>query len=67
MEHEGKMVAYFGFRRMGEQIVQVDNLGAGAGKITCAECRGTGRFDFPTGVGVCVRCKGAGWVLISVW
>ena len=47
----------------------VDDLGCGAGRCRCFECKGTGTSLFPvevTGALACPQCKGTGWILISV-
>ncbi len=47
----------------------VEDLGGGAGRTTCFECRGTGDWTpfHPAGEPApCVECKGAGWVLICI-
>jgi len=65
------MVAYLGHKRETEVPVQPLDLGAGAGKIMCLECEGTGdwtRFhpEPDTGPHACVACKGTGHVLVSI-
>jgi hypothetical protein len=47
----------------------VGDLGCGAGRIPCRECRGTGKFLWPiemTGIEMCPDCKGTGYQLVSV-
>ena len=66
-----EMVAYFGFKRETQVIVQVEDMGCGAGKITCVECGGDGdwtKFHPEPHLGPfpCVDCKGQGWILISI-
>lgn len=49
--------------------VEVERLGAGAGKVRCFECAGSGRSSFPKDMyagGKCPDCTGSGFVLISV-
>lgn len=48
----------------------VEDLGAGAGRVRCIECRGDPNYPrlFPAELGIdrCVDCKGAGWIYVSV-
>jgi len=51
--------------------VDVQRLGAGAGKMRCPECAGDGKWGkfFPEAVGrsrPCPDCKGTGYILVSV-
>jgi hypothetical protein len=49
--------------------VDVERLGAGAGKVVCFECSGSGVSPLPLELypaRVCVECKGSGLVLVSV-
>ncbi len=67
------MIAYLGFRRETEVVVQPIDLGCGAGEVQCFECIGSGDWTqfhpephlFPDGL-PCVTCKGTGKVLISI-
>ena len=65
------MTAYLGWKRETEVAVDPLDLGAGAGRVSCFECEGTGdwsRFlpDRPPNPEQCVSCKGTGFVLISI-
>jgi DnaJ-class molecular chaperone len=49
--------------------IKVQRLGAGAGKVRCFECGGTGVSTFSREMvpnPKCPDCKGTGYVLISV-
>jgi hypothetical protein len=49
--------------------IDVEELGCGAGRITCLECRGTGKSLWPVemrGITECIECKGTGYQLVSV-
>lgn len=63
-----RMVAYFGFKRDTEVVVDVLPLECGAGYIICTECGGTGDWPWhPSGVVEdCVPCKGQGRMYISI-
>lgn len=69
-----EMVAYFGSKRETEVTVQVEDIGCGAGKITCVECGGDGDWTkfhpesdtLPQRSIPCVDCKGQGWILIGI-
>jgi hypothetical protein len=67
------MTVYLGFRRSNAVRAEVADCGAGAGKVRCFECEGTGdwtRFHPPSRVPVgkvpCVNCKGTGYVYVSI-
>jgi hypothetical protein len=49
--------------------VDVERLGAGAGRVICFECGGTGKSQlYPefTTLRACNDCKGSGFQLVSV-
>lgn len=65
------MIAYLGFRRETEIEVEPEDLGCGAGRVTCFECGGDGDWtkfhpEPELGPYPCVECKGTGKVLISI-
>jgi hypothetical protein len=63
------MVAYVALDTETPVEVDVERLGAGAGKVTCFECGGSGKsFLLPEffPARTCLECKGAGFVLVSV-
>ena len=65
------MTAFVGMDSQTPVAVDVERLGAGAGKVRCFECSGSGTLDhFPEGYfqasRQCPDCKGAGFVLVSV-
>jgi hypothetical protein len=49
--------------------IDVEDLGCGAGRITCLECGGDGKSlwgEAMPGVEMCIDCKGSGYQLVSV-
>ncbi len=51
--------------------VNVHEIGAGAGRVPCFECEGDGNWgkfapEIVGSDGLCVDCKGTGFILISV-
>lgn len=65
------MTAYLGFRRETEVGCCVEDVGCGAGRVTCFECGGDGDWtkfhpEPETGPFPCVACKGTGWIMISI-
>lgn len=63
------MTLYIGRKRDVPFAAEVDDLGNGAGRVTCLECRGTGVWDFmepEEPACACVECKGTGRILVSV-
>ena len=66
-----RMIAFVGMDSQTPVAVDVEQLGAGAGRVRCFECSGAGTLDhfpdgyFPNG-GKCPDCKGSGFVLVSV-
>lgn len=62
------MTAYVGWRRETAVQVEVVDLGAGAGEVSCFECGGSGIFtghpeipELP-----CIACKSTGRILIGI-
>lgn len=65
------MIAYLGFTRDTEVEVEPEDLGCGAGRVSCFECGGDGDWtkfhpEPELGPFQCVDCKGTGSVLISI-
>jgi DnaJ-class molecular chaperone len=63
------MIAYVGARRETEVAVMSDDLGCGAGVVTCFECKGRGVWDYmepEIPAGPCVSCKGTGKVFVAI-
>ena len=65
------MIGYFGWKRETEIECEPIDLGAGAGKIPCPECGGSGDWtqfhpEPELGPFPCVQCKGTGCYLISI-
>ncbi|MBG9389324.1 hypothetical protein [Caenimonas aquaedulcis] len=65
MEGGGLMVVYANDFRSLEVITPVVNMGAGAGRIPCPECEGTGTYEFHSGPTRCPQCKGSGFDYVS--
>jgi hypothetical protein len=64
-----RMTAFAGVASEAAVEVEVERLGAGAGKVRCFECRGTGICPlWPDLVPYrnCPECKGTGFVFVSV-
>ena len=64
-----RMTAFVGVDSEAPLDVQVERLGAGAGKVRCFECDGTGVSPLPSELfpaRVCIECKGTGFMLVSV-
>lgn len=62
-----RMVAYVGWWRDTAVWVWVEDMGGGAGKVRCFECRGAGVIEEPDGSKwPCSDCKGAGYVYTSI-
>jgi DnaJ-class molecular chaperone len=64
-----RMTAFGGMDSDTPLVVEVERLGAGAGKVRCFECGGTGVSPLPPELfpaRACVECKGTGFVWVSV-
>jgi len=59
------MVVDRGFSRETVVACQVEDCGI-AGRITCLECAGSGRFEGPDFEDACVECKGTGKIYVSL-
>lgn len=63
------MLAYAGFKRETEVLVEPEDLGCGAGRVPCFECEGYGVWDYMAPeipAEPCTVCKGSGKVLVSI-
>ena len=63
------MTAYLGWYRDTEVSCEIEDCGAGAGKVRCFECGGDGdwtKFHPENEPCICVECKGTGFILISI-
>ena len=64
-----KATIYCGWTRTTEVEVAVEDIGCGAGRINCLECRGSGVWAFmepEIPASECADCKGTGSVLVSI-
>lgn len=65
-----KMAVDFGFTRETTLLLDVTDLGCGAGMIACVECEGTGNWGpyhpDPVKWDDCVVCKGTGRQPVSI-